>query len=182
MLSTAAVWAFKVKIAGIQSLYSFWCADPLKDHRKHNVLFFHRWEINNPAFHQFGSCKLIMWYSIKTSSPSMSSAHEITARITGDIRKQCTSADRRVTPDKLPSAGWVVIFLKFGTYQENERRRAAPEQHPGDTEGPSLQRWVLLGRFPIPLCHMERHKIGQNNLHFYYWVVMKRNIKAGKWA
>lgn len=36
--------------------------------------------------------------------------------------------------------GRVVILLKFGTYQGNERRRAAPEQHPGDMEGLSLQR------------------------------------------
>lgn len=65
---------------------------------------------------------------------------QISHRNTGDIRKQSTSARRGVMPDKWPSAGWVVIFLKSGTYQGNERRRAAPEQHPGDTEGLSLQR------------------------------------------
>lgn len=151
MLTTSALWALKVKIASVQSVCLLWCADLFKKHHKHSVLLFHRWEINGTAFHQFSSCKLIMWYSIKTSSLSMSSVHEITIWNTGDIRKQCTSADRGVMPDELPSAGRVVSLLKFGTYQGNERRRAAPEQHPGDMEGLSLQRWVLLGRFSIPV-------------------------------
>ncbi len=108
---------------------------------------------------------------------------KISIRNTGDIREQSASACRGVMPDKLPSAGRVVIFLKSETYQGNERR-AAPEQHLSST--PETQRdyhfkdECFQEDPPFPSGHMDRQRTGQNNLHLYYWVVTKRDIKAKK--
>lgn len=67
-----------------------------------------------------------------------------------DFSQKHRQHQEAVGPNKLLSVRWGVIFLKTRTYQGNERRRAAPEQHPGDTEGLSLERWMLLGRFSTP--------------------------------
>lgn len=153
MLTTSALWALKVKIASVQSFCLLWCADLFKKHHKHSVLLFHRWEINGTAFHQFSSCKLIMWYSIKTSSLSMSSVHEITIWNTGDIRKQCTSADRGVMPDELPSASrcnFAEIWNISGKWKKKSSTWAAPWRHGGPiTSKMSAFRKIFHSRYAI---------------------------------
>lgn len=123
--------SIKLKIEK-EAFHHFWCADLLKSQRKH-VLFCSGWEISGAALYQTNSYKWIAWYPIKkVNLPA------VVVGNTGSIRKQLTSTCHGGSPDKQPSAGRAVIFLKSGKYQGNERRGAAPEQHPGDTEWLSL--------------------------------------------
>lgn len=76
--------------------------------------------------------------------------HQFRPMNTGDIWAAGLATEKRHTQknarERLRQRRRPVIFLKSGTHQENERRRASPEQHPGDTEGPITSKMSALRR------------------------------------